>query len=145
MASDEAVAIGRRIRKYREAKGISGVQLAKNSGISRSYISELENGAGNHTRPSARVLYALGKALGVTMSDLLGQPLILEAPTERPESLLEFAEAAGLSQADVEMLASINFRGDPPRTAQRWSFIYEAIANSGGIDRRNDESGDRRS
>jgi transcriptional regulator with XRE-family HTH domain len=135
MAKDDARAIGKRIRKFREDKDITAAQLAKDAGISRSYLSELENGTGNHRRPSANVLYALGKALGVSMSDLLGRPLIVESTSKPSSSLLRFAEEDDLAQADVEMLASIKFRGEAPRSSDRWRFIYQAIRNSSGIDR----------
>lgn len=136
VARDDAKAIGKRIRAYRLEKEISAGELAKDAGISRSYLSELENGAGNHTRPSARILYALGKALGVSMSDLLGRPLIIESANKPSSSLLRFAEEDGLARADVEMLASIKFRGEAPRTPDRWRFIYQAIRNSSAMDRR---------
>jgi transcriptional regulator with XRE-family HTH domain len=136
MAADDAKAIGKRIQKFRTDKGISAAQLAKHAGISRSYLSELENGTGAHKRPSARVLYALGKALGVAMSDLLGRPLIVESINRPSKSLLEFAREDDLTQADIEMLASIKFRGEAPRTPDRWRFIYQAIRNSSSMDRR---------
>lgn len=135
MAKDDAQAIGKRIRRFREEKSVSASQLAKEAGISRSYLSELENGTGNHRRPSARVLYALGKALGVSMSDLLGRPLIVESTSKPSASLLKFAKEDGLAQADVEMLASIRFRGEAPRSPDRWRFIYQAIRNSSSMDR----------
>lgn len=134
MAKDDAAAIGKRIRKFREEKGMTAAQLARDAEISRSYLSELENGTGNHRRPSANVLYAIGKALGISMSDLLGRPMILEPPTKPPATLMEFAEIDGLSQSDVEMLASIKFRGGSPNTVERWRFIYQAIRNSSGMD-----------
>ncbi len=136
MASNDAKAIGRRIRKYRIEKGITAARLADDASISRSYLSELETGAGNHKRPSAQVLYAIGSALGVSMSDLLGRPLILEPSTTPSASLRQFAEDEGLAESDVEMLTSIKFRGDAPQTAARWRFIYEAIRNSSGMDGR---------
>jgi transcriptional regulator with XRE-family HTH domain len=136
MASDDAKAIGKRIKAFRTDKQLSAAQLAERAKISRSYLSELENGTGNHKRPSAQVLYAIGKALGVSMSDLLGRPLIVEPSQKPPPSLLRFAEQEGLAQSDVDMLASIKFRGEPPRTPERWSFIYNAIRNSTAMDRR---------
>lgn len=136
MAKDNARAIGKRIREFREDKEITAAQLAKDAGISRSYLSELENGAGNHSRPSAQVLYALGKALGVPMSDLLGRPLIVDSANKPSASLLEFAEQEDLAQGDIEMLASIKFRGEAPRSPDRWRFIYQAIRNSSSMDRK---------
>ena len=32
------------------------------------------------------------------------------------------------------MLAGIAFRGEAPRTKERWAFIYDAIKNSAGMD-----------
>src|SRR4029450_9689060 len=130
MASD-ARAIGRRIKRYRLEKGISVSELASKARISKSYLSELEKGSGNHKRPSAEILYSIGKALGVAMSDLLGRPLII-APTPKkpPASLLESAKNHRLPASDVEMLASINFRGKRPKSPERWEFIYQAIKNS---------------
>jgi len=80
-------------------------------------------------------LYALAQALGVTMSDLMGRRLLAAAAPEVPESLAEFAEQAGLNEADIAMLASIQFRGERPRTPERWSFIYHSIRNSIQMDR----------
>jgi transcriptional regulator with XRE-family HTH domain len=136
MPRDDAKAIGRRVKESREEKGITAAELAKASGISRSYLSELENGTGSHKRPSARVLYAIGKALGVSMSQLLGRPLINEPATKPPPSLLKFQAEDNIPDNDIEMLASIKFRGDAPRTADRWRFIYQAIRNSSAMDRR---------
>jgi transcriptional regulator with XRE-family HTH domain len=133
--SDGAEAIGARIKLYRTEKGLTAAQLAAGAEISRSYLSELENGKGEHKRPSAQVLYRIGSTLGISMSDLLGRPLITEPDRTRPESLLRFAKARNLPDGDVEMLASIRFRGEAPQTPARWEFIYNAIKSSAGIDR----------
>ncbi len=134
MPADDAKAIGRRIKRYRLEKGITAAELADKARISRSYLSELENGKGDHKRPSADVLYRLGTALGISMSALLGRPLITRPSTQPPTSLIKFAEAHDLPDADVEMLASIRFRGEPPKTAERWAFIYNAIKTSASLD-----------
>lgn len=47
-----------------------------------------------------------------------------------PASLREFAEDEGLPDADVQMLASIQFRGEQPRTKERWRYLYTAISTS---------------
>lgn len=134
MADDDAVAIGARIKKFREDKGLTAAELAQTADISRSYLSELENGKGDHKRPSAEVMYRLGKALGISMSELLGRPLITESLQKRPASLLAFAAQSNLPDSDIEMLASIRFRGDAPETAERWGFIYNAIKTSVSLD-----------
>jgi len=126
--------VGQRVRRFRTDRGLSPSELAAKAGVSKSYLSELENGTGRAQRPSADVLYRLGKALGVAMSDLLGRPVIIEPTRERPASLVKFAKDAKLPEADIEMLAGIKFRGDQPRTPERWSFIYQAIRNSEPMD-----------
>jgi transcriptional regulator with XRE-family HTH domain len=126
--------VGSRIKKYRQDRGMTASQLAAKSGVSKSYISELESDSGTGKHPSADKLYAIAKALGVAMSDLLGRPIITDPVSKHPPSLLAFAKQAKLPQADVEMLARIQFRGEPPKTQERWEFIYQAIRNSTAMD-----------
>lgn len=126
--------VGSRIKEYREDRGMTASQLAAKSGVSKSYISELENDSGTGKHPSADKLYAIAKALGVAMSDLLGRPIITNPVSKHPPSLLAFAKQAKLPQADIEMLARIQFRGEPPKTQERWEFIYQAIRNSTAMD-----------
>lgn len=127
--------LGTRIRRFREQIGLSASQLAERAGVSKSYISSLENDMDVERRPSAAILYELAKALGVAMSDLLGRPILTQPTNERDESLMEFARQYQIPEADIEMLASIQFRGDRPSTVARWLFIYQAIVGSALIDR----------
>jgi transcriptional regulator with XRE-family HTH domain len=121
--------IGKRIKKFREKRSMSITQLSKISGISKSYISNLENGE-HASRPSGNTLYRIAKALDVTMSELLGRKLLFEPTTRIPAGLKQFAEEEGLSETEVQMLASIRFRGDQPQSRQRWEYIYRAISTS---------------
>lgn len=121
---------GARLRKYREESGLSLSALAERTELSKGYLSSLEN---NHEprRPSAEVLYKLAKTLGVTMADLMGRQLLPAASSPNvPISLADFAAQEGLNQADISMLASIQFRGEQPRTPERWRYIYQSIRNS---------------
>jgi transcriptional regulator with XRE-family HTH domain len=108
-------------------------QLATAAGLSKSYVSSIE--AGDTPRPSGETLYAIAEALGVTMSDLLGRRLLTDVDQPPPASLLEFAQEHQLPEADVRMLAAINFRGDPPKTKERWAHIYSAIRGTEWMDR----------
>ena len=127
--------VGANIRAYRGEVGMSLNQLAERSGISKGYLSALENEEHGPRRPSGETLYAIAEALGVTMSDLMGRRLLTEGDAKIPPSLKEFAEEAGLPQRDVAMLAAIEFRGEHPKTKERWSYIYNAIRTSGDLDR----------
>lgn len=128
-----AQAIGERVTAFRKERGLSLSGLAAEAKLSKSYVSSIE--AGDAPRPSGNTLYAIAEALGVTMSDLLGRRLLTETPVELPQSLLEFAQEHKLPEADVQMLASINFRGDQPRTRERWAHIYSAIRQTEWMDR----------
>lgn len=130
--SPDANTVGSRIQQFRQEHGLSLSELAERSGVSKSYLWNLESRAEDR-RPSAQVLFKIAKGLGVTLADLLDQ-----APTVRERridpSLREFARERQLTDSDVRMLASIQFRGDPPQTARRWQFIYDALIASRGFD-----------
>jgi transcriptional regulator with XRE-family HTH domain len=126
--------LGDRLKEYRKGLGMSQADLARKSSVSAAYVSELEGGLGK--RPSGEILLRLANALEVTIADLLGQdirPGDGDPPVPDP-SLLEFARERGLPRSDVEMLASIRFRGDPPRTPRRWAMIYDTIITSRALD-----------
>ena len=125
--------VGGRIRRFREDRGLTLSQLAETAGVSKGYLSALENDPSSR-RPSAETLYAVAAALGVTIADLLGRRLLADPASQVPEGLLEFAAEAGLPEADVRMLASIQFRGEQPRTKERWRYIYTAIRTSEPLD-----------
>jgi transcriptional regulator with XRE-family HTH domain len=125
-------AIGGRIRAFRKDRGMTLTDLATTAGVSKSHLSALENGSG--ARPGAAILHKIAVALGVTLADLIGREVRPQAPTQVPASLLEFAKAQDLPQADIDMLASIAFRGEQPRTPERWAYIYTAIKTSASLD-----------
>lgn len=127
------VAVGGQIRRYRNERNLSLSELAALAKVSKAYLSELENGQAS--RVSGEKLYAIATALGVNMSDLLGRKLI-KAPTDTiPEGLRAFAEKHHLPEADVQMLARIEFRGGQPQSEDRWAFIYSAIQSTEWMDR----------
>ena len=125
--------LGERLRQFRAVTQppLTQARLAERAGLSPAYVSELESGTA--TRPSGQVLLALAKALGVTIADLLDAAP--EPPvSEISASLRDFAAERRLIEADMTMLASIRFRGEPPRTVRRWAMIYDAIRASRTID-----------
>ncbi|HXB15427.1 MAG TPA: helix-turn-helix transcriptional regulator [Solirubrobacteraceae bacterium] len=136
MAEPPQETIGARVKRFREDAGLSATELAGKAGVSKSYLSALESGDTHSRRPSGETMYSLAKELGVAMSDLLGRPVLHKARSKRPPSLIAFATENAIPESDVEMLASIRFRGEQPQTAKRWEFIYEAIKNSRGMDGR---------
>jgi transcriptional regulator with XRE-family HTH domain len=127
----EAASIGARIKQRREERGLSLSKLSELARVSKSYLWSLEKGE-SKSRPSGETLYRIAKALGVTMSDLLGRTLLVDRvpADELPPGLAQFAESEGLPQTDIDMLAKVNFRGEQPQTAADWEFVYSAIQRS---------------
>jgi transcriptional regulator with XRE-family HTH domain len=60
--------LGMKVKRLREAKGLSQDALAKKAKITREYVNKLE--AGRHD-PTVGVLRRLAKALGVEAAELL--------------------------------------------------------------------------
>jgi transcriptional regulator with XRE-family HTH domain len=134
MSASQSADLGGRIRQFREDRGLSLSQLAANANISKGYLWSLEN-EDTPSRPSANTLFAISEALGVLMSDLFGRTLTHETDeVDIPESLRKFAEEKGLPDADVLMLATVQFRGETPTTVRRWEYIYNAIRHSKPLD-----------
>ena len=60
--------VGRNVRSWRLAKGLTQEQFADLSGFSQQYISSLEGGYRN---PTVVTVYELAKALGVSHVELV--------------------------------------------------------------------------
>lgn len=132
----DAEAIGNRIRSLRDQQQLSLSELAERANVSKSYLSTVEKGTGS--RPGAAVLHKVAVALGVTLADLLGRTVRATQNDDVPASLRAFAEEQHLPDTDVQMLAGIKFRGEAPRTKERWQFIYNAIVMSAQTERTSD-------
>ena len=64
---DDAVKLGVRVGKYRKFRGMSLRALAEESGLSSSFLSQLENG---HTNASVASVRKIADALGITPAQL---------------------------------------------------------------------------
>jgi transcriptional regulator with XRE-family HTH domain len=61
-------AVAANLRRLRAERGISTVALARDSGVARATLAQLESGRGN---PTLETLYALANTLGVGLGDLI--------------------------------------------------------------------------
>jgi XRE family aerobic/anaerobic benzoate catabolism transcriptional regulator len=68
MATDVCVALGKRIRELRKAKGWRQIDLAQHSGVHEVHISDLERGS---REVGLRTLCSLARALGISPSEML--------------------------------------------------------------------------
>jgi transcriptional regulator with XRE-family HTH domain len=65
---DESTKLGLNLKKIRTKKGISQGDIAKELGVSRGFISTIENGK---TNPTLATISKLAKAVGTSVNDLL--------------------------------------------------------------------------
>lgn len=59
-----------RIRAHRKARGLSASELARRAGLARTHVSLIERGT--RRTPSIETVQAIARALGVSVSELLG-------------------------------------------------------------------------
>ena len=91
--------LGKRLRQFREAKGLTLQQVADAVGCTKAYVWELEMREGQ--RPTAERLNAIAKLLGVTVQDILGEPIgPVENPT--PVDVAFFRQYAGMPEEEKE-------------------------------------------
>lgn len=64
----QVLVIGKNIRAYRKAKGMSQVDLSVLTDIEQANLANLENGRAN---PTIKTLCKISDALGVSLKDLL--------------------------------------------------------------------------
>jgi len=123
--------LGHKVRFYRTGKGWSITQLTEKCGVSKAYISDLENGVAG--KPNIQYVYAIAVAFEVTLDELLedakpdARPRNRKEPVELPPGLAELQQKLNLSDAEVEDLAQISFRGSRPKDLEGWQFLLEAI------------------
>ena len=127
----DLVKLGHTIRFLRNGKGWSLGQLAKESGLSKAYISDVENGTAG--KPNIQYIYAVGRALGVTLNELLedsgvrSEGRAKRKESDLPSGLRDLQLELNLSEDDVEKLAQVNFRGNRPRDKEGWRYLIETL------------------
>jgi len=112
---------GKKVRDRRREEKLSQEELAQRVGISRNYLSQIERGQA--TNLSWQVMERLTSVLGLKQE----QAGTLEAMTDLPSSLAEFAKTADLPPDDVLMLARLKYRGQQPTTPEKWELLYNVI------------------
>jgi transcriptional regulator with XRE-family HTH domain len=135
--------LGRRVRELRARKGWTLEQLAKEAGVSKGFLSAVEN---NHNQPSGRVLLHLAQALGASVDYLVqgesagvtgsdtasGAPRVVEIPEELA-ALAErenwpFAKVTAVLNARMAVHAKRSDRPRRPFTTSEWIEFAELLA-----------------
>jgi transcriptional regulator with XRE-family HTH domain len=128
--------VGDRVKEIREAKKWTQDQLATKSGVSKGFLSDIEN---NKRNPSSEYVLKIANALGASIDYLLRGdeplPVSRREPTVIPQTLSSAAEQLSLSYADtVELLEAhrsvIARRSNKmikPFEVKDWIELYRAI------------------
>lgn len=133
--------IAANLHAARSAAEMTLEQLAKESGISKTYLWELENDEEGQKKPSADILLKIASVLDTTIADLLGLPSVQvdHKKIEISKSLAEFRDfmksfGTPLSDDDLKALALTRFRGGQPRDKEGWFDLYGTLKRTTGRD-----------
>jgi transcriptional regulator with XRE-family HTH domain len=127
---------GDRIREIRETKRLTQDQLAEKTGISKGFLSDVENGKRNI---SSEYLLRIANALNASVDYLLRgtteslssnrEPIVippeLSAAAERLD--LTYSQAIELLEAHRSVIARRSNKQSKPFTAEDWIALHNAI------------------
>ena len=116
-----------RLKEVRATRNLTLKELAELTGLSVSYLSDIERG---RTTPSLNTLQLLATALNMTVIDFLtgidfaGETTSASLPPSLAE-LLEDEEYRGeITPEWVTLLSKIQLRGKRPQTKKDWLLLY---------------------
>lgn len=128
--------VGDRIREIREAKKLTQDQLAGKAGISKGFLSEIENDKRN---VSSEYLLRIANSLCASVDYLLRgttdvsngnkEPTVI--PSELSEAArtlkLSYAQTVELLEAHRSVVARRSMKQSKPFTAEDWIALHKAI------------------
>ncbi|HEX2134988.1 MAG TPA: XRE family transcriptional regulator [Microvirga sp.] len=128
-------ALGARIRKAREVRGVSLREFARMLGVSPSLISQIERG---RVMPSVGTLYAISNELELTFDDMFSAN---EQPEARPEPAAAVASAEvgagpvqrGHNRKRIRLAGGVQWERLTPGHDEQLEFVhvvYEVGASS---------------
>jgi transcriptional regulator with XRE-family HTH domain len=106
--------VGNFIREQRSQAGVSLRKLAKLSGVSNPYLSQIERGL---RRPSAEILNGIAKALRISAETLYVQAGILDDRKDRQDLTEAILADRGLTERQKQVLVQVyrSFKEDTER------------------------------
>lgn len=127
---------GDRVKAAREQRNWTQEQLADAAGISKGFLSDIENDKRNISSESAlKIADALGISLDYLLRGETGQREKDREPVKIPQELSQVAEELGLSYRDTltlleahgAVIARRSAKLVRPPTAEEWRRLYHAI------------------
>lgn len=133
----DPLALGARIKELRARKGWTLDQLSQDLGVSKGFLSQLENGKAN---PSGATLLKLSQCLETSVDFLLKGPSAGHQPSQPalpaiPNELMSLAAergwtvplVIGLVRAQQAVVAHRSGRARGPFTRQEWLEFWEKV------------------
>lgn len=136
--ADADLQIAHRVRSARLAQGFTLAQVSASSGVSVGHLSRVENA---ERLPTVRVLMQLAQALGVSLSDLVGESASgsavfvsrasgRRAPETAEKSLLSISDPKSLVLQAFEMRLEPGRAGEPTsHLGEEWIYVTSGCVN----------------
>jgi transcriptional regulator with XRE-family HTH domain len=131
-----ASSLGERIKEIRQSLGWTQDRLAQEAGVSKSFLSEIEN---NKASVSGEILLKIATALDASLDYLMkgesvsgkGKPTTIEIPPELSEVAeelgLRFKSTLALLSAHKSVLARRSTKDKSEMTKDKWRALYESL------------------
>ncbi|WP_119072001.1 helix-turn-helix domain-containing protein [Aggregatilinea lenta] len=116
-----------RLKEVRMARDLTLKALAERSGLSISYLSDIERG---RTTPSLSTLESLATALEMTVIDFLtgvdfaGETTSASLPPGLADLIEDKEYRNEITPEWVDMMSKIQLRGRRPQTKEDWLILY---------------------
>lgn len=113
-----------RLKEIRKARELTLLQVKERTGLSVSYLSDLERG--RTSNPTLDTMEKLAGCYGLTLPDLVaGVEGWGEATTESlPPGLSELLASGEIDMGWAQDLSRLEFRGKRPQTEEEWREIF---------------------
>lgn len=130
------MSLGRRIKEIRQSLGWTQDKLAQESGISKSFLSEIENDKANVSGENLlKLSNALNASLDYLMKGSSSESDTQKKPVEIPPELSDASEEMGLTyKATLSLLSSHQAliarrsnREIPVMTKHKWKGFYQKL------------------
>jgi transcriptional regulator with XRE-family HTH domain len=118
--------LGDRLREIRIQQGLKLSQVAKSTGLSISFLSDLELGRG---APSLDTLSKLAACYDISMSDIMQNVDGWQKTNARlAPGISDLIETGEISESVAQDLNRIELNGRRPKTAQEWRMVLQLLS-----------------
>lgn len=113
-----------RLKEVRTQGGLTLVQVKERTGLSVSYLSDLERGRTQN--PSLGTINKLANCYGMSTTDLLGGVEGWREPISEvfPPGVADLLNAGRIDETAARDLSRVEFRGKTPQTEDEWFQLY---------------------